>query len=1004
MPPSLLLLFLFRALNALLISTTFAPDEWWQGPEVAHVMAFGYGHLTWEWAAGLRSYAHPSLFALPYALLRLLRVDVPWAVVQVPQLVQAAVAAATDQYVVKTAMLLFGSAAGRWPLACQLASWFNAYALVRTYSNSLEACLTAAGVYYWLRSRTRPGGCASGSPGDQQRWLLLAALCTVFRPSSALFWLLPAAMELARQGGRGAWGWLVVQGLAAGGACLAAATLLDRWWYGRWVFAPWQFLQFNLVAGQSALYGAHPWHWNLSQGFPTVALTLLPLLLVGIASQLARSRDLTWLLGWQLLVCSLPAHKEFRFLLPALQLAMPYCGAGAARLASWKAAARGVEARRPAGGGRVRVWWRHLPAACLGLQVPAALYFCLAHHRGNVQVMHAIRRLATEAGTSVLFLTPCHATPFTTHVHAAVPMRFLDCSPPGWAAAVERLNARQMGWLDLPAGCPAAPFGQELSQRQCFELEPEAYLARVLAGTAPARWPRVLVGYTGTMQRVAVLLVRHAYHRRQAWLNCWVQTDDDTPCSIEMKMSRPVLLPGLQPSEAKDIVEVWDSAWCLQADGAPGGGAAGSLVTTIHIGSEEAARWARAGPSYPHQNGEPAQVVQPVQQQQRQDARGEGMQLGTWADRKRVFSEHLRQEEATQEREQGGQRRGPQGDPVGSAAAGPQQQGAWQRPQQQAPASSPPQRVPSSHALRRDAHLHRQQSSTSTESDSELHAAWRWRFSRKWQMEQAKQFDPEFGKDGGDEDDFEAALKYMDAVEGLNLQMRTVSMGNSLSVGEHSMSMLSPSLSHGMLLDGSVANSLLREEAGDTSATQHIQQIARTAQHLLKHQQEIERQVSERWSAAGGPAPGGGGAAAAPPPPAAASAILQSVPAVQLDSWGNFSFVLVRLTDRQGRQKLIVRGKNGCQEQQVFRMLEQEVASQAVQHRQSSPRLELLGSGTMEWSRDRDRCLKVNGTKLHTCTDPRLQTVADVAFLAGAVAQSSLADSFLVDFGRRNGS
>lgn len=354
-------------------------------------------------------------------------------------------------------------------------------------------------------------------------------------------------------------------------------------------------------------------------------------------------------------------------------------------------------------------------------------------------------------------------------------------------------------------------------------------------------------------------------------------------------MSRPVLLPGLQPSEAKDIVEVWDSAWwygprhqerhsstaeqpehkeyaapprgarrrSLQADGAPGGGAAGSLVTTIHIGSEEAARWARAGPSYPHQNGEPAQVVQPVQQQQRQDARGEGMQLGTWADRKRVFSEHLRQEEATQEREQGGQRRGPQGDPVGSAAAGPQQQGAWQRPQQQAPASSPPQRVPSSHALRRDAHLHRQQSSTSTESDSELHAAWRWRFSRKWQMEQAKQFDPEFGKDGGDEDDFEAALKYMDAVEGLNLQMRTVSMGNSLSVGEHSMSMLSPSLSHGMLLDGSVANSLLREEAGDTSATQHIQQIARTAQHLLKHQQEIERQVSERWSAAGGPAPAG---------------------------------------------------------------------------------------------------------------------------------------------------
>jgi phosphatidylinositol glycan class B len=40
---------LFRTLNALLVQTYFNPDEYWQGPEVAHHMAFGYGHLTWEW-------------------------------------------------------------------------------------------------------------------------------------------------------------------------------------------------------------------------------------------------------------------------------------------------------------------------------------------------------------------------------------------------------------------------------------------------------------------------------------------------------------------------------------------------------------------------------------------------------------------------------------------------------------------------------------------------------------------------------------------------------------------------------------------------------------------------------------------------------------------------------------------------------------------------------------------------------------------------------------------
>lgn len=48
------------------------------------------------------------------------------------------------------------------------------------------------------------------------------------------------------------------------------------------------------------------------------------------------------------------------------------------------------------------------------------------------------RRL--NSGNWVLFLTPCHAAPWHSHTHAALPMRFLDCSPPGWGPAVECLN------------------------------------------------------------------------------------------------------------------------------------------------------------------------------------------------------------------------------------------------------------------------------------------------------------------------------------------------------------------------------------------------------------------------------------------------------------------------------------------------------------------------------------------------------------------------------------
>lgn len=38
-------LVLFRVLNALVVRTSFTPDEFWQGPEPAHLLAFGTGQL-----------------------------------------------------------------------------------------------------------------------------------------------------------------------------------------------------------------------------------------------------------------------------------------------------------------------------------------------------------------------------------------------------------------------------------------------------------------------------------------------------------------------------------------------------------------------------------------------------------------------------------------------------------------------------------------------------------------------------------------------------------------------------------------------------------------------------------------------------------------------------------------------------------------------------------------------------------------------------------------------
>ena len=93
----------FRCVNALLLQTSFVPDEYWQSVEVAHnlvfelvstsnvrfvslyrtlnileliiVVVFSYGYLTWEWLEGLRSYVYPLLFAAQYQILAWLHLD-----------------------------------------------------------------------------------------------------------------------------------------------------------------------------------------------------------------------------------------------------------------------------------------------------------------------------------------------------------------------------------------------------------------------------------------------------------------------------------------------------------------------------------------------------------------------------------------------------------------------------------------------------------------------------------------------------------------------------------------------------------------------------------------------------------------------------------------------------------------------------------------------------------------------------------------------------------------
>lgn len=47
-------------------------------------MVFGYGHLTWEWVEGIRSYLHPCFFAIIFCILKWTALDFTDVVVITP--------------------------------------------------------------------------------------------------------------------------------------------------------------------------------------------------------------------------------------------------------------------------------------------------------------------------------------------------------------------------------------------------------------------------------------------------------------------------------------------------------------------------------------------------------------------------------------------------------------------------------------------------------------------------------------------------------------------------------------------------------------------------------------------------------------------------------------------------------------------------------------------------------------------------------------------------------
>ncbi|XP_026635201.1 GPI mannosyltransferase 3 isoform X1 [Microtus ochrogaster] len=409
-----------RILNCFLVQTSFVPDEYWQSLEVAHHMVFSYGYLTWEWTERLRGYTYPLIFASIYKILHLLGKDSVQLLIWIPRLGQALLSAVADVRLYSLMKHVGNQEVARWVFFCQMCSWFTWYCCTRTLTNTTETAFTAIALFYYPLEGSRSV--------NSVKYSLLVALACIVRPTALIPWV-PLLFSHFYQEQRKRH--LTLRHfLPVGLITFSLSLIIDRIFFGQWTLVQFNFLKFNVLQNLGTFYGSHPWHWYFSQGFPVVLGSHLPFFVHGCFLAPRRLHILLLTVLWTLLVYSMLGHKEFRFIYPVLPFCMVFCGYSLAHLKAWRKAALSF---------------------LLLSNMLLALYTGLVHQRGTLDVMSHIQQICPRgpdpASASVFIMMPCHSTPYYSHVHCPLSMRFLQC-PPDLTGKSQYLDEADMFYLN----------------------------------------------------------------------------------------------------------------------------------------------------------------------------------------------------------------------------------------------------------------------------------------------------------------------------------------------------------------------------------------------------------------------------------------------------------------------------------------------------------------------------------------------------------------------------
>lgn len=419
-------LLLWRLASVFIVQTAHVPDEYWQSLEVAHNLAFGYGYQTWEWHENIRSYIYPFIISILYRILALLSLDYVPVLITLPRIIQAVVSAYGEYK-------FYELTQNDWTTYSLCINWYWYYCASRTIANTLETALTmiALSVFPWRDSNTK-----------SLQFLWIVGFLCILRPTAAIIWLPLCCYHFGTSSQKKLV--LLYKYFSICTICILFCIFFDSISYGNFVFSPWEFFYRNVLYKAGDLYGKQHILWYLFSGLP-VLLGLYYIVFIFCVWHLCqyptyyhRQSVMLLVIGWTVGVYSLLSHKEFRFLLPLLPMFLYIC----------------TSCRLKPPVKFVKIIRKILISLLVISNILPAIYFSMIHQRGTLDVMEVLRNDITNNHntSSILFLTPCHATPLYSHLHVNVQTKILTCVPnfngsTDYMDEADTFFAEPMSWL-----------------------------------------------------------------------------------------------------------------------------------------------------------------------------------------------------------------------------------------------------------------------------------------------------------------------------------------------------------------------------------------------------------------------------------------------------------------------------------------------------------------------------------------------------------------------------